>query len=549
MKKHKTKKATHLSKILVTIMLLALLFSFTGCGADDDVSSSTNIEEEQDKDEKKDESEKAKDEAEDSKSDDEKKDTSDEAKAEVTEPVVTEPVVTEPAVTEPDVQEPDIPETIPTLEELIAFNSDTQNLSQNYKVDLKLAFGMEFESEGVTEGISMNMVGENLSYENVSCSDISVDMNFMGMEQVTNEKQYTITDIDGMTTEYTYSAEEDVWYKSEYVDFEEDTVDGLMGDFLDTEAGGFSVVETTNDDENIYITAIVSPDLDLEGVDLFSGLGMENIDFSATCNFVFDKATHVLVSLEIVCEYGDLVSEDLRENGVKSISIDEFTVLFMPNNTPVSVPEDVIANAVVEDEDDYDWEFDTEDDYDWEFDTEDDYDWEFDTEVEESIHEGWGFWYNDYCEETGMFPMYYNGEEIQVTLNGQDNWYFDNSMETIAQLAVRDDSLVDDCPAYEVNYCNSWCTVEEDIQGAKDYLIEYDYEEKYTYDDIVPLVVNERQCFCFVADETDSYRYMVILQDIGFDEYVEICISTYDVETDVLELAGKYMLNFVYDGE
>ena len=144
--------------------------------------------------------------------------TATEAPTEKVEPTATPTV----APTEAPVEEE--PETIPTLEELIAFNSDTQNLSQNYKVDLKLAFGMEFESEGVTEGISMNMVGENLSYENVSCSDISVDMNFMGMEQVTNEKQYTITDIDGMTTEYTYSAEEDVWYKSEYVDFEEDTV-------------------------------------------------------------------------------------------------------------------------------------------------------------------------------------------------------------------------------------------------------------------------------------------------------------------------------------
>ena len=311
----------------------------------------------------------------------------------------------------------------------------------------------------------------------------------------------------------------------------------------------FSVVETTSDDENIYITAIANPDLDLEGMDLFSVFGVEDIEFNITCNFVFDKDSHELVSMELICEYGDLVSEDMRESGIKSISIDEFTVLFVPNNTPVTVPEDIIANAVVED--DYDWDYDTddEDDYDWDYDTddEDDYDWDY--EEEESIHEGWGFWYNDYCEETGMFPMYYNGEEIQVTLNGQDNWYFDNSLETIAQLAVRDDSLADDCPAYEVNYSNSWCTVDEDIQGAKDYLMEYDYEEKYTYDDIVPLVVNERQCFCFVADETESYRYMVILQDIGFDEYVEICISTYDVETDVLDLAGMFMLNFVYNGE
>ena len=63
----------------------------------------------------------------------------------------------------------------------------------------------------------------------------------------------------------------------------------MMGDFSDMDADEFSVVETTSDDENIYITATVSPDLNLEAMDMFSELGLENMEFGISCNFVFDK--------------------------------------------------------------------------------------------------------------------------------------------------------------------------------------------------------------------------------------------------------------------
>jgi len=356
-----------------------------------------------------------------------------------------------------------------------------------------------------------------------------MEMNFLGVEEKTSEKKYTVIDAENETsTEYSFNAEEDTWYKTESDYFGDSAIaNGMMGDFSDMSADEFSVVETTTDDKNIYIIATVSPDLNLDAMDMFSEIGLEDLEFNVTCNFVFDKATHAFVSMELRFEYGDLVTEDMKANGVKSVTIDEFVIKFMPNTTPVSIPEDVIANALEED----------------------DYDWNVDTDEEESIHEGWGSWYNGYCEETGEFPMYYNGEEIKVSLNGQENWYFDNSLSTIAQLAVRDDSVSAYGPAYAVCYSHTWCTVDGDMQSAKDFLMEYDFEGTHTDDEIVPLVVNGKQCFCFVAYETEFCRNINILQDIGFDEYVEISISTEDMETDALKLAEKFMLNFVYDGE
>ena len=44
----------------------------------------------------------------------------------------------------------------------------------------------------------------------------------------------------------------------------------------------------------------------------------------------------------------NLVTEDMKENSIASISVDEFSIMFIPNTTPVIVPDDVIANAMAQ---------------------------------------------------------------------------------------------------------------------------------------------------------------------------------------------------------
>ena len=237
--------------------------------------------------------------------------------------------------------EPEI-ETLPMLEQLLASNSAMNNLNDNFKSEVNLVAKINLGNAIIT----LKMFGENLSYEDVAYSDVSAQMEYSGAMEAQTEKQYLIYGTDGMITEYTFSPVENVWYKSEYYDSEDGADMSLVQRIAEMSADDFSVVETTSDEENIYITAIPDPYFAMSGKTLFSGLGIEDIEFSGLCKFVFDKETQEFIRVEFVFEYDNRVTEDMKGNGITSISVDEFTVVFQPNKTPVTVPDDVIANAV-----------------------------------------------------------------------------------------------------------------------------------------------------------------------------------------------------------
>ena len=343
MKKNKTKRATKLSTILAVIMLFALIFSLAGCGsggANQAVSSNEEVEEEQDDKEKTDKEESDEEESDEEKDEDAKKDESeaDTDKKEDTTPTAAPVEDTIPTTAPTEAPTPTTApaeETLPTLEELIDFNSDTQNLSQNYKAEMNMVFSIGF-GDTPDSMLSMDVNAKALSYENVSSSDVFMVMELMGTKEETQEKEYIVKGADGLKIEYTYYEDEDTWYKTEYVEVEDEDDDSLVGGISELDASQFNVLETTSDDDNIYITATAGSDMELDGMDIIGSFGVDNVDFTITCEFVFDKDTHQLVSMKLICEYGDIPSEDLAENGITSISIDEFEVIFMPNNTPVS---------------------------------------------------------------------------------------------------------------------------------------------------------------------------------------------------------------------
>lgn len=237
--------------------------------------------------------------------------------------------------------EPEI-ETLPMLEQLLASNSAMNNLNDNFKSEVNLVAKINLGNAIIT----LKMFGENLSYEDVAYSDLSAQMEYSGAIEEQTEKQYRIYATDGMITEYTFSPIEDVWYKSEYYDVEDDTDVSLVRKIAEMSADDFSVIETTDDTDYIYITAIPDSDFASSGRMMFSGLGVEDIEFSGLCKFVFDKETQEFIRVEFVFEYDNRVTEDMKGNGITSITIDEFSIVFMPNTTPVVVPDEVIANAV-----------------------------------------------------------------------------------------------------------------------------------------------------------------------------------------------------------
>lgn len=258
-------------------------------------------------------------------------------------PVVeeTQDVSTAPTPTEVPI-EAEI-ETLPMLDQLLASDSCVQYLNKNFKSTMNLAIDMDY---GNTP-ISIKMTGENLSYENTSYTDVSLKMEYMGIEEA-NEKQYSVYDTDGMITEYTFSPIDNVWYKSEYFDVDDGNDVSLVRRIAEMDADDFSVIETTSDDENIYIATIPDPKFAIDGAKLFNVFGVEDIEFGGICKFVFDKDTKELVSIEFLFELDNLVTEDMKENSIASISVDEFSIMFIPNTTPVIVPDDVIANAMAQ---------------------------------------------------------------------------------------------------------------------------------------------------------------------------------------------------------
>lgn len=233
-------------------------------------------------------------------------------------------------------------ETLPMLDQLLTSDSSMQNLNKNYKAEVNLAFDMVYGNVP----LSIRSSGENLSYEDVAYSDLSVKMEYAGAIEEQSEKQYRVYSTDEMITEYTFSPVENVWHKSEYYDATDDEDISLVRKIAEMDADDFSVIETTSDDKNIYITAIPDPKFAIDGTAMFSGFGVTDIGFSGMCEFVFDKETKEFVSMEFRFELDNPVTEDMKENGIASITIDEFSIVFMPNTTPVVVPDEVIADAV-----------------------------------------------------------------------------------------------------------------------------------------------------------------------------------------------------------
>ena len=166
-----------------------------------------------------------------------------------------------------------------------------------------------------------------------------------------------------------------------------------------------------------------------------------------------------------------------------------------------------------------------------------------------SVHEGWSEYYDDYIDKTGKFTMTYGSDnkEIAVTLNGKDNWFYNNQWSFGTYLAVRDDSISDDSPAAEILYTDSNIKVnKKSNERALVYLLGADYMEDKTSADIVPIIVNDKQGYYLTIYESDWSREIVALQDVGFNTYVSIHIDTKDTSTETLKLVETYLLNFVY---
>lgn len=422
---------------------------------------------------------------------------------------------------------------VPSLQSLIDFNRDKVNLSENYHIAFKFAYNATIEVEGETADIEMLLSVDEKSYEHNKYNENTMQMNYLGTREQESTKTYVIVDeANGICTEYVNSEGEDIWYYTEafWADGGFDTEEILDTDTLNME--DFDSIVTTIADGYISIRAVAKADSDADTTnELMSSAGFDGIRAVAVYQFRFHEDTHLLEDITVTCDIDmQALQEQMDAEGIKSLNISDFYILMGVNNTPIELPKEIEENAVKLDED-FDYGFEPQ-------------------PVEPSIHKGWGAYYNSYTDNKGVFKMPYgeNNVDCEVTISGAENWFFDNSWSFGTYLAVKDDTLSTDGPAHEIFYGDSDIIVNaESFDRAAAELLEHDFTQEKTSDDIVPIVVGGKQAFYFVSYSSEYRRTINILQDIGFNTYVAIDISTEDTTTDTLKLIEAFLLNINID--
>lgn len=428
-------------------------------------------------------------------------------------------------------------EKMPTLEELIANSGNVGSTKDNFYMTVKFAADVAYEEDGMTIPMGVNIDAEMRGYEGSSYTKTYFAMTYLGKTEAEDVLEYMIADKDaGTATTYSYNNEEGQWYVSESLYIDSDDIDVSFITTDDIELDDLTEIVVTADDKYYYAEAKAVAGSETDGFGFTDSMGFGDFSTDTTIKFKFDKNTYALVSMDAVCVFDtENIDASALEEGISSMKIDDLIIHFELNTTPITVPNDVIKSAI---------EYS-------------DYDDDIYTPVEptegaeDAIHKGWSAYYNSYNSKTGLFEMTIDDEynTIDVTLNGKDNWYYDNQWSFGTYLAVRDDKICKDGPAYEVLYEDSDVKVNTtNSERAVADLLKKDYEEKYTSADIVPVTVNDRQCFVFESYRSKYSRTVSILQDIGFYTYVSIEIETEDLDTPMVSLAETFMLNFTYDG-
>lgn len=401
------------------------------------------------------------------------------------------------------------PEVFPTVEELFDANKDM--FEENMKMTTKFAYKTPTEYGEMAMDIDMAL----LCYDDISYEYGEVTISMMDFtETMKNETYYVDDKASAMRTEYSFDNENSVWVKSQYEYIAADELQDFPYETMKD-------AEVSQEGEFYYVTGVVEDVENLGDVDSFGVDGLE-MD-SVSCSFKFDKKTKNVVSVEFVYKF------DMEGVDGTSVFEDDLLVVIETYEEPIVIPEEVLAA-----------EFDTEVDIDGEVITGDGED---DVAVSE-LPENWGGSFDSYKDKSGSFLMWSDelGDNIPITLYENDNWYFDNQYTYTLYAVVDDPAVCDYAPAHQVDYGDSGVST-EDPEAAMPMILERDFTESKTVEDIVPFVCGGKQCFYLDISIYDSVSTYVVLQDIGLESYVDISIISYDTESDPLTLIQKFLIS------
>lgn len=402
------------------------------------------------------------------------------------------------------------PEVLPSVEELFEANKDM--FEENMKMTASFAYNAPTEYGEMAMDMDMVLLCyDDISYE---CGEVTISM--MDFTETMKTETYCVDDRDsGIRTEYSFDSENSIWVKSQYAYIAAE--DGLQDFPYET----MKDAEVSKDDAFYYVTGVVE---DVESLGDADSLGVDGLEMGAvSCVFKFDKKTKDVVSVEFAYKF------DMDGVDGETVSVDDFLVFVETYEEPIVIPEEALAA-----------EFDTEVDIDGEVIPGDGED----GATVSGMPESWGSSYDSYKDKSGSFLMWSDelGDNIPITLYENDNWYFDNQYTYTLYAVVDDPAVCDYAPAHQVDYGDSGVST-EDPEAAMPMILERDFTESKTVEDIVPFVCGGKQCFYLDISIYDSVSTYVVLQDIGLESYVDISIISYDTESDPLTLIQKFLIS------
>lgn len=419
------------------------------------------------------------------------------------------------ATATPDPTATPTPEVLPTVEELFDANKDM--FEENMKMTTTFAYNTSTEYGEMAMDMDVVLLrNDGISYE---YGEVMVSM--LGVTESLKSEAYYVDDEDSaMRTEYSFDSENSIWVKSEYAYI------ATEDDLQDFPYESLTDAEVTQDDAFYYVTGVVE---DVESLGDVDSLGVDGLEMSnVSCVFKFDKKTKSVVSVEFVYKF------DMDGVDGESMSVDDLLILIETCEEPIVIPEEALA-AELRTDTESDWEDILGEDIVLP---------EPEKYAESEMPEGWGTWYDEYNCKSGTFLVWAKEtwENIPVTVYAKENWYFDNQYNYMLYLAVNDPEISEDSPAYEVCYEDSevWVT---DAETAPETLVTMDYNEVTAVEDVVPVVVDGRQCFYLENTAYEYVRSFVVFQDVGLDSYIMISISTGDLTSNPIDIVQKFMLS------
>lgn len=246
-------------------------------------------------------------------------------------------------------------------EDAIKKAQETMKQADNFKMGMSMDVGVA--GQGMTMNVSAKIDGV-IDVKNEK-TKMNMTASFLGIE--VNTEMYTDSKSDEGKN-ISYSKQDDGTWTKTISDKEEANAD-VSEAMLEVINSGNNIKKVKADSKDVDTYEITIPAeklaslMEMAGTDSMSTIDVEDLKGNVILKVSIDKQTNSFTKLYMDMKELLASSMDTTEDIQIEISKAEFTITFADYNKAgdVTIPSDVIENATVEEDDDYDFNFGTDD--------------------------------------------------------------------------------------------------------------------------------------------------------------------------------------------